>query len=115
SKLIGKDDSFLDTLWEGFVGFFKFILKNQGTDTLATKIPIEGDLNNVEAGVWPTVFNIFKNGWIKAIQGQVDQEINYEDALKNENLSKKERRELEKKQKQAEKEKRKKEQQIKKG
>ncbi|WP_232829172.1 DUF748 domain-containing protein [Aureibaculum luteum] len=29
SKLIGKEDSFLDTLWEGFVGFFKFVLKNK--------------------------------------------------------------------------------------
>ena len=115
SKLIGEDDSFLEVLWEGFVGFFKFVLKNQGTDTLATKVPIEGDLNNLEAGVWPTVFNIFKNGWIQAFKGKVDDEINYEDALKNQNLTKKERRELEKKQRQAEKEKRKKERQVKKG
>lgn len=115
SILIGEDDSFLEVLWEGFVGFFKFILKNQGTDTLATKVPIEGDLNNLEAGVWPTVFNIFKNGWIQAFKGQVDQEINYEDALKNKNLTKRERRELEQKKKQAEKEQRKKERQVKKG
>lgn len=115
SQLIGEDDSFLEVLWEGFVGFFKFILKNQGTDTLATKVPIEGDLNNLEAGVWPTVFNIFKNGWIEAFKGKVDEEINYEDALKNKDLTRKERRELEKKQRQAEKEKRKKERQVKKG
>ncbi len=115
SKFIGEDDGFLEVLWEGFVGFFKFILKNQGTDTVATKVPISGDLNNLEAGVWPTVFNIFKNGWIQAFKGQVDQEINFEDALKNENLTGKERRELKKQQRQAEKEKRKKQQQVKKG
>ncbi len=115
SKLVGEDDTFLETLWEGFVGFFKFILKNQGTDTLATKVPIEGDLNNLDAGVWPTVFNIFKNGWIKAFKGEVDQEINYEDALGNPDLSKKERRELERKKRKADREKRKKDQQVKKG
>lgn len=115
SKLIGEDDSFLETLWEGLVGLFKFILKNQGTDTIATKVPIEGDLNNPDAAVWPTVFNIFKNGWIQAFKGQVDEEINFEDALKNPNLSKKERRELEKKKRRAEREKRKKEREIKKG
>lgn len=115
SKLIGEDDNFLEVLWEGFVGLFKFILKNQGTDTVATKVPIKGDLNNLETGVWPTVFNIFKNAWIQAFKGQVDEEINYEDALKNENLSNKEKRELRKKQRQAEREKRKKEQQVKKG
>lgn len=80
SKLIGKEESFLSKLWEGFVGFFKFILKNQGTDTLATKIPIEGDLNDVDAGVWPTIFNIFENAWIHAFQGKVDQDIDFSDA-----------------------------------
>src|SRR5690606_27022023 len=42
TQLIGKEDGFLEILWEGFVGLFKFILKNQGTDTVATKVPIEG-------------------------------------------------------------------------
>ncbi|WP_299105030.1 DUF748 domain-containing protein [uncultured Winogradskyella sp.] len=82
SKLISKEDSFLSVLWEGFVGFFKFILKNQSTDTLATKIPIEGNLNNVEAGILPGVINIFENAWIKAFKGAVDDEIEYEDAFK---------------------------------
>ncbi|MEZ4801818.1 MAG: DUF748 domain-containing protein [Gelidibacter sp.] len=83
SKMIGKDDGFIGVLWEGFVGFFKFILKNHRTDTLATKIPIEGDLNNVEAGVWPTVINIFGNAWIKAFKGEVDDDIEFKDAFQD--------------------------------
>lgn len=102
SKLIGKDDGFLGVLWEGLVGFFKFILKNQGTDTLATRIPIEGDLNNVEAGVWPTVFNIFENAWIKAFRGEVDNDIEFKDAFEDEELSRQERREQRKKEQQNE-------------
>lgn len=63
SKLVGgEQDNFLNILWEGFVGFFKFLLKNKGNNTLATKVPIEGDLNNVKTKVWPTVWNIVKNG-----------------------------------------------------
>ena len=81
--LIGKEDGFLEVLWEGFTGFFKFVLKNQGTDTLATKVPFEGDLNNVEAGVWPTFINIFKNAWIEAFTGVVDNEIEFKDAFKD--------------------------------
>ena len=83
SKLIGKDDGVLGVLWEGFVGFFKFILKNQRTDTLATKIPIEGDLNNLDAGTWPTIINIFGNAWIKAFKGEVDDEIDFKDAFQD--------------------------------
>ncbi|WP_422082055.1 DUF748 domain-containing protein [Ulvibacterium sp.] len=83
SELIGgEQDSFLNTLWEGFVGFFKFLLKNKGNNTLATKVPIEGDLNNVKTRVWPTIWNIFKNGWIKAYKGVFDDEVNFEDAEK---------------------------------
>lgn len=82
TKLLSKDDEggLFKKLWEGFVGFFKFALKNQGTDTLATRVPLEGDLNNVESGVWATVFNIFKNAWIEAFKGSVDENIEFEDA-----------------------------------
>ncbi|WP_396637732.1 DUF748 domain-containing protein [Maribacter sp. R77961] len=82
SKLIGKEDGFLGTLWEGFVGFFKFLLKNQKNNTLATKVPIEGDLNNVGPKIWPTITGIFKNAWIQAFKGVVDDDIDFEDAAK---------------------------------
>ncbi len=94
TKLIGKEDGFLGVLWEGFVGFFKFVLKNQGTDTLATRIPIEGDLNNVDAGVWPTVLNIFKNAWINAFSGEVDGNIEFSDAFQEKDLSRDQKKEL---------------------
>ncbi|OAD91262.1 hypothetical protein A7A78_12835 [Aequorivita soesokkakensis] len=115
TKLIGEGDGFLEILWEGFVGFFKFILKNQGTDTLATKVPFEGDLNNVEAGVWPTVFNIFKNAWIKAFTGEVDDDINFKDAFKDGEITREQKRELRKKEREEKREQRKKEREAKKG
>ena len=115
TKLIGKEDSFLEVLWEGFVGFFKFVLKNQGTDTLATKVPLEGDLDNLEAGVFPTVINIFKNGWVKAFKGDIDQEISFEDAIKNPDLSSKDKKELRKKERERKRAERKKQQEMKKG
>ena len=84
TKLLGEenDGGFFEKLWEGFVGVFKFLFKNQGTDTLATKAPIEGDLNNVDTGIWQTILNIFKNAWIEAFSGQVDQNIEFQDAEK---------------------------------
>ncbi|QQX75719.1 MULTISPECIES: DUF748 domain-containing protein [Aequorivita] len=114
TKLIGKEDGFLGVLWEGFVGLFKFILKNQGTDTLATKVPFEGDLNNVEAGVWPTVFNIFENAWIKAFTSETDNDIEFKDAFQ-ENLTREQKRELRKKEREKRRAERKKEQEARKG
>lgn len=81
TKLLGEDDDgFFDKLWEGFVGVFKFLFKNQGTDTLATRAPLEGDLNNIDTGVFSTILNIFKNAWIQAFSGEVDENIEFEDA-----------------------------------
>ncbi|WP_179333266.1 DUF748 domain-containing protein [Winogradskyella costae] len=88
STMIGKEDSFLEILWEGFTSFFKFILKNQSTDTIATEVPIEGDLNNLEAGIWTSVGGIFKNGWIKAFKGETDESIEYKDAFRDAQESK---------------------------
>ncbi|MBP2830734.1 DUF748 domain-containing protein [Aquimarina sp. U1-2] len=80
AELIGKEDGFLDTLWEGFVGFFKFILKNHKNNTLATKVPLEGDLNDIQSDIWATIFNIFENAWIQAFKGMTDDSINFKDA-----------------------------------
>ncbi len=80
SELIGKEDGFLETLWEGFVGFFKFVLKNHKNNTLATKVPLEGDLNSIESDIWTTVFSIFENAWIEAFKAMTDDSVNFEDA-----------------------------------
>lgn len=81
TKLIGKEDKgVFEKLWEGFVGVFKFLFKNQETDTLATRTPFEGDLNEVDTGVLKTVLNIFKNAWFSAFSAEVEEDINYTDA-----------------------------------
>lgn len=79
AKLIDQGDGFFKQLWEGIVGFFKFIFKNQSTDKVATKIPFEGDLNNVDAGVWETFVNILRNAWVKAFRDNVDDDIEFSD------------------------------------
>jgi hypothetical protein len=84
TKILGKeeDKSFFGKIWEGFVGAVKWLFENKGTDTLATRAPIEGDLNKVETSTWSTVLNIIKNAWIKAFSGEVDEDIEYEDAAR---------------------------------
>jgi hypothetical protein len=79
AKLIDQGDGFFKKLWEGVVGVFNFIFKNQSTDKVATKIPFEGDLDNVEAGAWQTFVNILKNAWVKAFQDNIDEDIDFSD------------------------------------
>ncbi|TXF91228.1 DUF748 domain-containing protein [Neolewinella aurantiaca] len=94
-KFHSKEDGLLETVWEGLVGFFKFVLQNQKTDTFATKVPLEGDLNAVTASIWPTVTSIFKNAFISAFKEQPDEDIEYQDAFQEgeeEEMTGKERR-----------------------
>lgn len=81
AKFNNSDEGVLKSVWEGLIGTFNFILKNQKTDNLAMKVPFEGDLENIETKVWPTIISILKNGWIKAFEGDVDETIDFKDAL----------------------------------
>lgn len=109
SKLISREDGFFEKLWEGFVGFFKFVLKNQKTDTFATKVPLEGDLNGVKTKILPSITNIFKNAWISSFKGVVDDEVNFEDAEEGADDLKDEKSRKEKRQERREKRKKEKE------
>ena len=91
TKLISPEEPLITKLWEGFVGFFGFILTNQSTETLATKVPIEGDLNAPNTEVWSAITAIFRNAWVEAFQRTVDNEIEYHDVVK-EKPDKKERK-----------------------
>lgn len=92
-KWSDEDTNIFKIAWESFVGLFKFVLKNQGTDTLATNIPIEGSVENTEIGIWSSVFNIFENGWFNAFDSNVDDTIGFNDAITKKNDSAEARKE----------------------
>jgi len=85
-KFHSEEDKILETLWEGFVAFFGFVLKNKNTDNFAIKAPIEGQIENYSVKTWPTIGSIFKNGFIQAIESDIDDDVEYQDALLNEQL-----------------------------
>ncbi len=80
AKLIDKGDKFFEKLWEGLVNVVKFIFKSHDKDNLATKTPLEGNLDNVEASSWQTFVNILKNAFVQAFKDDIDEDINYSDA-----------------------------------
>ncbi|MGB6037470.1 MAG: DUF748 domain-containing protein, partial [Cryomorphaceae bacterium] len=101
TRLVGEENSLKETLWEGFIEFFKFIFKNQRTDSVAMKVPFEGDLAKVETAVWPTALSIIQNAWIKAFTGETDNSIEFKDAFqedekdgKKENRKKKDKKKV---------------------
>lgn len=77
-----KEDSFIKKVWETIVGGLVEIFKNQPKDQFATKVPLSGNLNNLEAGIWPSVWNVFKNAFIEALSKEVEGTIEMETVTK---------------------------------
>ncbi|HEY0900813.1 MAG TPA: DUF748 domain-containing protein [Micavibrio sp.] len=56
-----QDGGPFSIIWQSIVSVFAEIFKNHPEDQLATRIPIEGRLNNPETSTWEALIGIFKN------------------------------------------------------
>ena len=75
SDVVGEDDDFPEVVWEAFVSGVAELFEGPGTDRLATRIPIEGRLDDPDVGTWTTVGTLVVNGLLKAITPGVENEV----------------------------------------
>ncbi|WP_234572065.1 DUF748 domain-containing protein [Rhodohalobacter sp. 614A] len=78
-----KEDSKepLRALWEGIAGFITTIFKNQRRDQFATQVPFEGDLNNPDTKIWPTIGGILRNAFIKGFSKDVENSVSFDEIV----------------------------------
>lgn len=77
----------INLLWQSFVGLVAEVFENQKEDQFATKVPLEGNLNkDIKAGVWPTVWNIFGNAFVKAFERNTDNSVQFANDPEGKNL-----------------------------
>lgn len=67
----------LKLVWEGFVSALIEIFENQGEDQFASKIPLEGTVDNAQTKLWPTLGSILRNAFVEAFKKQPDDTIDY--------------------------------------
>jgi hypothetical protein len=70
-----RKDNILKKLWEGLVGVVGEVFENQPKDRLATKIPLEGTVKELDTNVWYAIGVVLQNAFIRALQPAIDQEI----------------------------------------
>ncbi len=63
-----QDTDLLDRLYESAAGLVVELLENQPRDQLATRVPIEGQLDDAEVGVWSTLVNVLRNAFVEAFR-----------------------------------------------
>ncbi len=59
------------------------VLKNQKLDQVATRIPLNGTIDDVKSAVWPTIFGLLRNAYVEAFRGEFDNNITLKDAFKS--------------------------------
>ena len=77
-KVLGKEDrkdNILRKAWEGFAGTVTEIFENQPRDQFATKIPLEGNVEDPKANIIFAIIQILENAFISALQPSIDQQI----------------------------------------
>lgn len=72
-----EEGNVLEIAWEALVGFVTEVFENQPQDQFATLVPLSGDLNNPEAGVFPAIWNVFRNAFIESFSKETDDELEF--------------------------------------
>jgi hypothetical protein len=71
-----RSDSILPKIWERIVAGFYNVLENNRTTQVATKIPIDGRLDDPNVRVGVAIAGIFRNAFVKALTPSLDNTIN---------------------------------------
>ncbi len=73
---LGDDDKgFLTKVWEGVVEVTSEVLEDQPRDTIATRVPLRGDLDDPSADVWATIGGLLRNAFIESLRRGLDGSV----------------------------------------
>lgn len=72
-----EDQDILSTAWEAIVEGATQLFRNQPEDQLATQVPFSGRVDEPDVGVFPSIWNIFRNAFIDAFEAGAGGEIEF--------------------------------------
>lgn len=73
---LGDDDQgFLTKVWEGVVEVTSEVLEDQPRDTIATRVPLRGDIEDPDADVWATIGGLLRNAFIESLRRGLEGDI----------------------------------------
>jgi len=76
-----KTKGVFDRLWENIVQGLAWVVKNKPRDQLATRIPFQGRFGDPKVGLWTTIANLFRHGFIRAFNPTVEGSLRAENVL----------------------------------
>lgn len=61
-------------VWQGILEGLTRIVRNHPKDRFGTRVPLSGSFDEPQPGIWETLVNIFRNAFIKAFEGKLENE-----------------------------------------
>lgn len=62
-------------VWASIVNGLTKIIRNQPKDRFGTKVPISGSFDQPQPAIMTTIFNVFKNAFVKAFEGTLENKL----------------------------------------
>jgi hypothetical protein len=78
-----KQRSIGSRIWEKMVAGLAWLVKNKSRDQVATRIPFQGRFGDPQVGLWRTVANVFRHGFIRAFNPTVEGTLHADNVLPN--------------------------------
>jgi hypothetical protein len=63
-------------LWEKLVSGLAWLVKNKPRDQVATRVPFQGEFGDSQIGLWATIRNLFRHGFVRAFNPVVEGTVN---------------------------------------
>src|SRR5690606_32655715 len=72
-------DNVFQLVWEGIVELGSEIFENKKEDQVASRVPLQGEIGQVETDVWTTIFTVLRNAYVEALKREVDNTVKLEE------------------------------------
>lgn len=69
----------LKSIYKGAVQVVAKVLENSEQQTVATKIPLKGNIEKPDTSIWPTIANLLRHAFIQALLPQIDHTVKLTD------------------------------------
>jgi hypothetical protein len=80
-NLQDKDKGIGARIWEHIVAGAAWLVKDKARDQVATRIPFEGKFGDAKLGLFATVTNLFRHGFIRAFNPTVEGSVHADNVL----------------------------------
>ncbi len=80
-NLEDKDKGIGSRVWEHIVAGLAWVVKNKPRDQVATRIPFEGKFGDAKFGLFATITNLFRHGFIRAFNPTVEGSVRADNIL----------------------------------